>query len=109
MPPPESQLIAHDDLIVILENVLHMSRDLLKRPDETELVLKAHRKPQFAEDIVRETARAAGKKFAGIMEHETRIQIHSHSLESIHIHDVECLLDTTLADILTTLQTTEQE
>ncbi len=108
-PPDDGQLPAYQDLIDILARVLHMSRDLLKRPDETELVLKAHRAPQFAEDSVREVARAAGEKFKNILPPETLIQVHSLSLESIHIHDVECSLDTTLGDILATLQPTRQE
>jgi GTP cyclohydrolase-4 len=108
-PPDERQLPSYQDLTGVLASVLHVSRDLLKRPDETELVLKAHRYPQFAEDSVREVARAAGERFYKILPPETRIQVHSLSLESIHIHDVECSLDTNLGDILSTLQSTEQE
>jgi GTP cyclohydrolase FolE2 len=104
LPPP-----SYGELTEALDSVLHVSRDLLKRPDETELVLKAHRYPQFAEDSVRQVARAAGKKFAGTLPEETRIQIHSRSLESIHIHDVECSLDTTLGEILAVMQSTEKE
>jgi len=105
----EEQLPAYQDLIDILDSVLHVSQDLLKRPDETELVLKAHRYPQFAEDTVREVARAAGEKFGKSLAPETRIQVHSLSLESIHIHDVECSLDTKLGDILAIQQSTKQE
>ncbi len=108
-PPNDAQLPPYQDLLGILESVLHISRDLLKRPDETELVLKAHRYPQFAEDTVREVARAAGEKLKATLPPDTMIQIHSLSLESIHIHDVECSLDTKLADILATLQSTKQE
>lgn len=102
-------LPTYQDLTSILNSVLHLSQDLLKRPDETELVLKAHQCPQFAEDTVREVARAAGRKFKNVMPPETRIQIHSLSLESIHIHDVECSLDTDLAGIINILKLTEQE
>ena len=108
-PPNDAQLPPYQDLLDILDSVLHISQDLLKRPDETELVLKAHKYPQFAEDTVREVARAAGEKFKDILAPDTRIQIHSLSLESIHIHDVECSLDTSLTDILATLQSTKQE
>jgi len=89
-------------LIDILAEALHVSQDLLKRPDETELVLKAHRQPQFAEDTVRETARVAGEKFKDTLPPETKIQIKTLSLESIHIHDVECCLETQLDEILAT-------
>ena len=96
-------------LVYILHEVLHASQDLLKRPDETELVLKAHSNPQFAEDTVREIARAAGKKFDNILPPETRIQVKTLSLESIHIHDVECCLDTKLGEILATSAATTEE
>jgi len=99
-PPDYKMLPGYNDLLEILDEVLHLSQDLLKRPDETELVLKAHRAPQFAEDTVREVARAAGEKFRNTLQPETEILIKTLSLESIHIHDVECSLHTRLADIL---------
>ena len=108
-PPSDEQLPAYPELTEILDSVLHISQDLLKRPDETELVLQAHKYPQFAEDTVREVARAAGEKFKDTLPPETRIQVNSLSLESIHIHNVECSLVTCLGDILATLQSTEQE
>jgi GTP cyclohydrolase FolE2 len=97
--PDSKQLPAYEVLLEILHEVLHLSQDLLKRPDETELVLKAHRQPQFAEDIVREIARTTGKKLKQTLPPETNIEIKTLSLESIHIHDVECCLETKLAEI----------
>lgn len=105
----DEQLPGYRTLIDILDSVLHVSQDLLKRPDETELVLKAHRYPQFVEDTVREVARAAAERFQDTLPHETRIRINSLSLESIHIHDVECCLDAELGTILATLQSTKKE
>ena len=107
--PDYEQLPAYNKLVEILDEVLHVSQDLLKRPDETELVLKAHRCPQFAEDTVREVARAAGEKFKDILPAGTEIRVKTLSLESIHIHDVECCLDTRLGDILATSVATEKE
>ena len=108
-PPNYNQLPAYGILVDVLDEVLHISQDLLKRQDETELVLKAHRYPQFAEDTVREVAHAAGKKFKDLLPHETGIQVKTISLESIHIHDVECCLDSRLGDILATPVSTEKE
>ena len=105
----DAELPGYHTLMGILDSALHVSQDLLKRPDETELVLKAHRHPQFVEDTVREVARAAAEKFQDILPPETRIQVNSLSLESIHIHDVESSLDAELGDILATLQSTRQE
>ncbi len=108
-PPTAEQLPAYSELVSILNEALHVSQDLLKRPDETELVLKAHNNPQFAEDTVREVARAAGKKYGRTLPHETRIQVNSTSLESIHIHDVECSLDVSLGEIIATTQSIAEE
>lgn len=93
MPP------LHDTLINCLTTALHPARDLLKRPDEAELVIAAHRRPQFAEDAVRETARAVADSLAGVLAPESKVTIESLSLESIHIHDVLCRLETTFAEI----------
>jgi len=87
-------------LIECLEATLHVTQDLLKRPDEAEIVLKAHRLPQFAEDTVREAAKEVGKRLKDKLPPASEITIESLSLESIHIHDVRCTLRTTLGDIL---------
>lgn len=89
-----------DDLLACLAAALHLSQDLLKRPDEAELVYAAHRRPQFAEDAVRETARMAGRILGGRLPAESRITITTVGLESIHRHDVHCRLDTSLDAIL---------
>lgn len=108
-PPEDRHLPAYQDLTAILDHTLHLSKDLLKRPDESELVLKAHRHPQFAEDAVRQVAQYAGERFTGMLPPETEIEIQSTSLESIHIHDVECCLKTTLKEIRAATQSTRQE
>lgn len=95
--------ISHADLVGCLEAALHSAHDLLKRPDEAELVLKAHLQPQFAEDAVRETARGAGRMFADVLPPETMVRICSVSLESIHIHDVRCSVTSSLDEIVSLL------
>lgn len=82
-----------------LESALHVSQDLLKRGDEAELVLKAHTAPQFAEDAVREVAQAAFRFFGHCLPPDCRVQIESTSFESIHIHDVNCRLDSTIGEL----------
>jgi len=49
---------------------------------------------------VREVARQAGERFGKVLPPETLVVIESLSLESIHIHDVCCRLETTLAEIV---------
>ncbi len=87
------------DLVNCLETSLHVTQDLLKRPDEAEIVMKAHQSPQFAEDAVRQTAQAVGQNFGSLLPGSNRVIIDSLSLESIHIHDVCCRLETSLAEI----------
>ena len=91
---------AVEELVACLDAALHVTSDLLKRPDEAEIVLKSHKRPQFAEDAVRETAREAGRMFGDLFKPSTQVIIESASLESIHIHDVSCRLETTLAEVL---------
>lgn len=87
----------HETLLACLHAALHLSQDLLKRPDEAELVYAAHHRPQFAEDAVRETARATGEILGPLFSPAGRVEIETVGFESIHIHDVHCRLDTTLA------------
>ncbi|MDP2754328.1 MAG: GTP cyclohydrolase, FolE2/MptA family [Nitrospirota bacterium] len=88
------------ELLACLEEALHVTQDLLKRTDEAQLVYTSHSQPQFAEDAVREVARRTGERFGRVLPPETPVVIESLSLESIHIHDVCCRLETTLAEIV---------
>jgi len=92
--------LTYEDLLDCLEKGLHVTLGLLKRPDEAEIVLRAHRRPQFAEDVVREAARQVGIAFGGRLPASSGVIIESLSLESIHTHDVRCTLGTTLEVIL---------
>ena len=96
--------LTYEDIVNCLTAALHSSRDLLKRPDEAELVLAAHRHPQFAEDAVREVAKEAAARFMPVLPPSARIRIHCLSLESIHIHDVVSSLDLSLQDIVSFLR-----
>lgn len=90
---------AYAEMLNCLEEALHVTQDLLKRSDEAELVLQSHRRPQFIEDAVRETAQAVGAAFRGVLPETTEVRIEALSLESIHIHDVRCRLEITLGQI----------
>jgi len=96
---PLADQLCLDDLLACLEAALHVTSDLLKRSDEADLVLIAHRYPQFAEDAVRGTAREVLSRFGRILPQATGLVIESTSLESIHIHDVVCRLATTLGQL----------
>ncbi|MDF1613599.1 GTP cyclohydrolase I FolE2 [Desulfurivibrio dismutans] len=94
---PEAATPSQEQLLQCLAAALHLSQDLLKRPDEAELVYASHRHPQFAEDTVRETAQAAGRLLGPVLPPASRLLINTVGLESIHSHDVHCRLETTLA------------
>ena len=61
--------------------------ELMKRPDELAVVERAHRRPRFVEDCVRESVRMAIDEFAGF-EPDTFILARQENLETIHQHNV---------------------
>jgi GTP cyclohydrolase-4 len=71
--------------------------ELLKRPDEYDIVTRAHLRPQFVEDVARETVAAAARMLPGL-EPSARVRVRAESFESIHGHDIEADLDLTLDD-----------
>ncbi len=87
--------VSYSDLLNCLVNALNVTQDLLKRPDEAEVVLKSHFRPQFAEDAVRNVAATFAELYGHRLEQDAKIRIESLSLESIHSHDVICRLNTT--------------
>ncbi len=77
------------DILKPAASSLHLIQGLLKRPDEAELVIRAHRRPQFVEDVVRELAAATVRELGDRIDPEAFINIESLSLESIHTHNVQ--------------------
>jgi len=61
--------------------------ELLKRPDEVEVVEKAHRRPRFVEDCVREMLRAGLETF-GHVQGDAFLMARQENLETIHKHNV---------------------
>ncbi len=82
-----------------LSAALHLSQDLLKRPDEAELVIKCHKEPQFAEDVVRAVAKEAREQLRRTISKDSLIKVETTSYESIHRHNVACILETTLEQL----------
>jgi len=60
----------------------HLREMVLKRPDEHALVERIHRRPQFAEDVVRSVA----MELAAYADEETSIEVSAVLDESIHPH-----------------------
>ena len=61
--------------------------ELMKRPDEVEVVEKAHRRPRFVEDCVREMLRMGLEEFAGFGD-DAFLLARQENLETIHKHNV---------------------
>ena len=61
--------------------------ELMKRTDEVEVVEKAHRRPRFVEDCVREMVRMAAGAYADLGP-DAFISARQENLETIHQHNV---------------------
>ena len=61
--------------------------ELMKRPDEVEVVEKAHARPRFVEDCVREMVRMGLDAFSGFGE-DAFLMARQENLETIHKHNV---------------------
>ncbi|MDW7977507.1 MAG: GTP cyclohydrolase, FolE2/MptA family, partial [Candidatus Caldarchaeum sp.] len=72
--------------------------ELLKRPDEAALVIEAVESPRFVEDVVRYAAEAVVRKFPYVPDVNV-VAIRVKSLESIHQHNLESSLITTLGNL----------
>lgn len=77
-----------EDLVSIVEGSMSSENyDLLKRPDELFLVAKAHRRPRFVEDAVREMLFGVIEQYPELPE-EAFVQARQVNMETIHKHDV---------------------
>jgi GTP cyclohydrolase I/GTP cyclohydrolase-4 len=61
--------------------------ELMKRSDEVEVVEKAHRRPRFVEDCVREMIAGVIDRFSELDGHSF-VSAHQENLETIHQHNV---------------------
>jgi GTP cyclohydrolase IV len=93
-----SDKMTHGALHQILEKSCHLIYELLKRPDEHDLVVRALSKPQFTEDVVREVVYNTYKTFNKAPK-STILVVESILLDSIHIHDVCTLIERSFSDI----------
>src|ERR1700754_2732048 len=61
--------------------------ELMKRPDEMAVVVKAHETPRFVEDVVREMIRQVVEKYPDLPD-EAFVMARQENLETIHRHNV---------------------
>lgn len=95
-----SDKVTYLKLYEILDDSCHLVYELLKRPDEHELVVRVLRKPQFTEDVVRDIADQIVKNLGTELAPETNIFISSQLYDSIHIHDVYTEIEKQFKELL---------
>ena len=96
------------DAKMLLEIVEHsMSSEiyeLMKRSDEAHVVEKAHRRPRFVEDCVREMVRGVAQAFPGL-DDRAFVSARQVNLETIHQHNVVAERFGTLGEVRHELST----
>jgi GTP cyclohydrolase-4 len=76
------------ELLAIVEDSMSSEiYELMKRSDEGAVVEKAHRRPRFVEDCVREAIRGAIERF-GSLRDDAFVSARQENLETIHQHNV---------------------
>jgi GTP cyclohydrolase I/GTP cyclohydrolase-4 len=76
------------ELLAIVEDSMSSEiYELMKRSDEGVVVEKAHRRPRFVEDCVREAIRGAVERFGGLRD-DAFVWSRQENLETIHQHNV---------------------
>jgi GTP cyclohydrolase-4 len=88
-----------EDLVHIVEGAMSSENyNLLKRPDELFVVAKAHRRPRFVEDAVREMLYNLIEAYPDLPD-DTFVQARQVNMETIHKHDVYAERAGTLAEL----------
>ena len=83
-----SEALEAESLLEIVETAMSSEiYELMKRSDEVEVVEKAHLRPRFVEDCVREMVRMAIDRF-GYLDEDAFVSARQENLETIHKHNV---------------------
>jgi GTP cyclohydrolase-4 len=84
---PEQHLIRAEDLIRIIEDSMSAPVcELLKRSDESAVVIKAHENPMFVEDCVRNMVQKIITEYSHLPD-DTLVTVRQVNEESIHRHN----------------------
>src|ERR671925_1116640 len=87
-PEACTQPLEAETLLEIVESAMSSEiYELMKRSDEVEVVEKAHLRPRFVEDCVREMIRMAVERFAHLGD-DAYVSARQENLETIHKHNV---------------------
>jgi GTP cyclohydrolase FolE2 len=88
-----------ESLYEVLDKSAHLVNELLKRPDEHDLVSRALARPQFTEDVVRETTVNLKKRLSQNIKSDSLVTIESVLHDSIHIHNVKTVIRRPFANL----------
>ena len=104
----EEYRVEADVLIDIVENSMSAPiYELLKRPDEQTLVIKAHSNPQFVEDVVRLMLKGFYDRYGDKLPDDTVILARQVNFESVHLHNAFAETITTLGELKKELEKSE--
>ncbi len=95
------------DLLRIVESSMSSEiYELMKRPDEMSVVVKAHETPRFVEDCVREMIRQVVEGYPDLPD-DTFVMARQENLETIHRHNVVAERYGTLGELRKELESGE--
>ena len=83
----EDEIDALELLAIVEDSMSSEIYELMKRADEREVVEKAHRRPRFVEDCVRETIGGVVERFPDLND-AAFVYARQENLETIHAHNV---------------------
>jgi len=107
LPEDSDVVIDARDLLAIVEDSMSSEiYELMKRSDEGAVVEKAHRRPRFVEDCVREMLRGVVETF-GALGDDTFVSARQENLETIHQHNVTAERFGLLGELRTEIATGE--
>jgi len=96
---PENVSIEAEELIEIVEDAFSSPTfELLKRPDEGQVIINAHSKTRFVEDVVRCVLENFVNRYPDLPD-EVFVDVISDSEESIHKHDAFAEREATLGEL----------
>lgn len=99
MEVPEQNLIRGEDLIKIIQGSMSAPVcELLKRSDESAVVLQAHKNPVFVEDCVRNMVQKIISEYSYLPDN-TLVTVRQVNEESIHSHNAFAEKVATLGDL----------
>ncbi len=95
---PDGRVEADELISIVEESMSSQIYELMKRPDEEFVVARAHSRPRFVEDSVREMIRGVIERYPDLSD-DAYVDAHQENFETIHAHDVEAARSGTVGEI----------